>query len=38
MTDLVACNTRQSLLLLDDQHEVDTLRWLGRVADQDEWK
>jgi hypothetical protein len=28
---------RQSLLLIDDQHEVDALRWLDRVADRDDW-
>ena len=28
---------RQSLLLIDDRHELDTLRWLDRVADRDDW-
>ena len=28
---------RQSLLLIDDQHELETLRWLDRVADRDDW-
>ena len=28
---------RQSLSLIDDRHEVDTLRWLDRVADRDDW-
>jgi hypothetical protein len=28
---------RQSLLLIGDQHEVDMLRWLDRVADRDDW-
>lgn len=28
---------RQSLSLRADVHEADTLEWLGRVADQDDW-
>ena len=28
---------RQSLLLIEDRHELDTLRWLDRVADRDDW-
>lgn len=28
---------RQSQLLIDDQHELHTLRWLDRVADRDDW-
>ncbi len=28
---------RQSLLLIDDRHELETLRWLDRVADRDDW-
>jgi hypothetical protein len=28
---------RQSLLLTDDRNELDTLRWLDRVADRDDW-
>jgi hypothetical protein len=29
---------RQALLLIDDRHEVDTLRWLDRIADRDGWR
>ena len=29
---------RQSLRLIDDQHEIDTLHWLDRVADRDDWR
>jgi hypothetical protein len=29
---------RQSLLLIDDRPELDTLRWLDRIADRDDWK
>jgi hypothetical protein len=28
---------RQSLLLNEDPYEVDTLTWLDRVADRDDW-
>lgn len=28
---------RQSLLLIDDRPELDTLRWLDRIADRDDW-
>ena len=28
---------RQSLLWIDDQHEIDALHWLDRVADRDDW-
>jgi hypothetical protein len=29
---------RQSLSLRDDPHETETLEWLDKVADQDDWK
>lgn len=29
---------RQSLALRDDRHERDTLQWLDKVADRDDWK
>jgi hypothetical protein len=29
---------RQSLSLCDDPHETETLEWLDKVADQDDWK
>jgi hypothetical protein len=29
---------RQSLSLRDDPHEAETLEWLDKVADQDDWK
>lgn len=29
---------RQSLALRHDPHERETLEWLARVADQDDWK
>ena len=29
---------RQSLLLIDDRPELDTLPWLDRIADRDDWK
>jgi len=28
---------RQSLSLRDDSHEAETLEWLDRVADRDDW-
>jgi hypothetical protein len=28
---------RQSLLLIDDRPELDTLRWLDQIADRDDW-
>jgi hypothetical protein len=32
-----ALRGRQSLLLIDDRHEDETLGWLDRVADPDRW-
>jgi hypothetical protein len=29
---------RQSLSLRDDPHEHETLEWIDKVADQDDWK